>query len=158
MNASLRSYLFFHNNNISLLTYFEFIVNKNSQIFSQELLSSPNFMPPFLFIFGEKFKHLLYVRAYMLSRFSCVQLFVTPWTAAYQASLSFTPSQTLFKLMCIKSVKPSCPLLSSSPPVFNLSQLQGLFYWVRSSHQVAKVLELQLQHHSFQWIFRIDFL
>ena len=74
----LRSHLFFHSNNISLLTYFEFIVNKNSQIFSQELLSSPDFLPPFLFIFGERFNHLLYIRAYMLSHFSCVQLFCDP--------------------------------------------------------------------------------
>ena len=42
--------------------------------------------------------------------------------------------------------------------VFNLSQHQGLFQWVGSSHQVAKVLESQLQHQSFQWIFRTDFL
>ena len=49
-----------------------------------------------------------------------------------------------------------CPLLSPSPPAFNLSQHQGLFLWVGSSHQVANVLELQLQHQSFQWIFRIS--
>ena len=47
---------------------------------------------------------------------------------------------------------------SPSPPVFNLSQQQDLFKWVSSFHQVAKVLELQLQHQSFQWIFRTDFL
>ena len=52
----------------------------------------------------------------------------------------------------------SKPLSSPYPPAFNLSQHQGLFQWVSSSHQVAKVLELQLQHQSFQWIFRIDFL
>ena len=50
------------------------------------------------------------------------------------------------------------PLLSPSPPDFSLSQHQGLSQWVSSSHQVAKVLELQLQHQSFQWIFRTDFL
>ena len=50
------------------------------------------------------------------------------------------------------------PLSSPSPPAFNLSQHQGLFQWVSSSHQVAKVLEFQLQHKSSQWIFRIDFL
>ena len=44
------------------------------------------------------------------------------------------------------------------PFASSLSQHQGLFQWVGSSHQVAKVLELQLQHQSFQWIFRIDFL
>ena len=56
------------------------------------------------------------------------------------------------------AIQPSNPLLSPSPPVFNLSQYRGLFQWVSSSHQVAKVLEFQLQHQSFQWIFRIDFL
>ena len=54
--------------------------------------------------------------------------------------------------------QPSPPLLSPSPPAFNLSQHQGLFQWVSSSYQVAKVLEFQLQHQSFQWIFRTDFL
>ena len=48
--------------------------------------------------------------------------------------------------------------LSSPSPAFNLPQHQGLFKWVSSSHQVAKVLELQLRHQSFQWIFRTDFL
>ena len=44
------------------------------------------------------------------------------------------------------AIQPFHPLLSLSPPAFNLSQHQGLFQWVSSSHQVAKVLELQLQH------------
>ena len=63
----------------------------------------------------------------------------------------------------------SCPLsrrchpttsssVAPSPPAFNLSQHEGLFQWVGFSHQVAKVFELQLQHQSFQWIFRIDYL
>ena len=52
------------------------------------------------------------------------------------------------------AIQPSHPLSSPSPPAFNLSQHQGLFKWVSSSHQVAKVLEFQLQHQSFQWIFR----
>ena len=62
----------------------------------------------------------------------------------------------------------SCPLgqwcrpaISSSViaslPAFNLSQHQGLFQWVSSSHQVAKVLEFQLQHQSFRWMCRTDF-
>ena len=53
-------------------------------------------------------------------------------------------------------IQPSHPLLSPSPPALNLSQHQGLFQWVCSLYQVAKVLELQ--HQSFQWIFRLDFL
>ena len=46
------------------------------------------------------------------------------------------------------AIQPSHPL--SAPPVFNLSQHQGLFQWVSSLHQVAKVLKFQLQHQSFQ--------
>ena len=56
------------------------------------------------------------------------------------------------------AIQPSHSLSSPSPLVFNLAQHQGLFKWVSSSHQVAKVFELQLQHQSFQWIFRTDFL
>ena len=53
---------------------------------------------------------------------------------------------------------PSYPLLSPSSLPLNLSQHQCLFQWISSLHQVAKVLELQLQHQSFQLIFRVDFL
>ena len=56
------------------------------------------------------------------------------------------------------AIQPSHPLSSPPFPAFNLSQTQGLFQWVSSSHQVAKVLEFQLQNQSFQWIFRADFL
>ena len=52
----------------------------------------------------------------------------------------------------------SHPLALLSPPAFNFSKYQDLFQWVSSLHQVAKVLELQLKHQSFQWIFRTDFL
>ena len=55
------------------------------------------------------------------------------------------------------AVQPSRPLSSPSPPALNLSQHQGLFQWVSFLHQVAKVLELQLQHQSFQWICRVNF-
>ena len=54
------------------------------------------------------------------------------------------------------AIQPSHPLLSPYPPAFNLSQHQGFFQRVSSLHQVAKVLELQLQHQFFQWIFRIN--
>ena len=57
-----------------------------------------------------------------------------------------------------ETIQSSDSLSSPSLPVFNLSQLQGLFQWVSSSHHVAKVLELQLQCQFFQWIFRTDFL
>ena len=54
------------------------------------------------------------------------------------------------------AIQPSHPLLPPSPPVFDLSQHQGLFQWVSSLHQVAKGSALQLQHQSFQWIIRVD--
>ena len=56
------------------------------------------------------------------------------------------------------ALQPSHPFSSPSPPALNLSQHQGLFQWVSSSNQVAKVLEFQLQHQSFQWTPRTDFL
>ena len=56
------------------------------------------------------------------------------------------------------AIQPSHPLSSPSPPTFNFSQHQGLFKWVSSSYQVAKVLEFQLQHQSFQWTPRTDLL
>ena len=57
------------------------------------------------------------------------------------------------------AIQPSHPPLSSpSPPVLNLSQHQGLFKWISSSHQVARLLEFQLQHQSFQWTPRTDLL
>ena len=91
---------------------------------------------------------------------SRVQLFVTPWTAARQAPLSITNYRSLLKLISIvgDAIQPSHPQSSPSPLAFNLSQHLGLFKWVSSSHQVAKVLEFQFQHHSFQWIFRTDIL
>ena len=85
-------------------------------------------------------------------------LFATPGTAAHQASLSFTISWTLLNLMTTEvsdAIQLSHPLPPLSPPAFNLSQHQSLFQSVSSSHEVAKVLELQ--HQSFQWIFRVDF-
>ena len=58
----------------------------------------------------------------------------------------------------VDAIQPSHPLLSPSLPALNLSQHQGLFKWVSSLHQVAKVLEFQLQHHSFQRTPRTDLL
>ena len=56
------------------------------------------------------------------------------------------------------AIQPSHPLSSPSPPAANPSQHQSLFQWVNSSHEVAKVLEFQLQHQSFQWTPRTDLL
>ena len=54
------------------------------------------------------------------------------------------------------AVQPSHPMMPSSPSALNLPQHQRLFQWVFCSHQMTEILELQLQHQSFQWIFRVD--
>ena len=97
-----------------------------------------------------------------LIQFSSVQahsrvwFFATPWTAAHHHQL---PELTQTHVHWVSdAMQLSHPLLSLYPPTFNLSQHQSLFQWVSSSHQVAKVLEFQLQHQSFQWIFRTNFL
>ena len=82
-----------------------------------------------------------------LHSLSRVQLFVTPWNAACQASLSITNSWSLLKLMSIASVMSSSVVPFSCLHFFPAS---GLFQGVTSTHQVAKVLEFQLQHQSFQ--------
>ena len=93
----------------------------------------------------------------LLSR---VRLFVTPWTAARQASLSITNSQSPPKPISIESVM-SSTVSSSVIPLSSCPQscpASGSFKWVSSSNQVAKVLEFQLQHQSFQWTHKTDIL
>ena len=98
-----------------------------------------------------------YLFELLLSRCQ-VQLFATSWAAAYHSFLSFSISQSLLKCMSIELEMSSNHLILCHPlPALNLSQHQSLFQGVSSSHQVAKLLELQLQHQSFQWIFRDDF-
>ena len=69
------------------------------------------------------------------------------------------PEFTQTHVHCVRdAIQPSHPRSSPSPPAPNPSQHQGLFQWVNSSHEVAKVLEFQLQHQSFQWTPRTDLL
>ena len=97
-----------------------------------------------------------------LQSLSLVRLFVTPWTDSSTPGLPVHHQFLEFIQTHVHwvggAIQPSHPLSSPSPPAFNLSQHQGLFKWVSSLHQVAKVLEFQLQHQSFQWIFRTNFL
>ena len=91
---------------------------------------------------------------------SRLQFFATPWIAARQGPLSITNSWSSLKLM---SFSQWChPVISSSVspslPASNPSQHRSLFQWVSSSHHMAIVLEFQLQHPSFQWIFSADYL
>ena len=92
----------------------------------------------------------------LVQSLSCVWLFVTPQTAARQVSLSITNSRSLLSLMSVLSVLPATHLILCFPGLLfpSIFLAQGLFQWVSSSHQVAKVLEFQLQHQSFQWISR----
>ena len=91
---------------------------------------------------------------------SRIQLFVTPWIAARQASLSITNSQSLPKPMSIESVMPSSHLILCHPLLLlpSIPPSISLFQWINSSHEVAKILEFQLQHQSFQWTPRTDLL
>ena len=99
---------------------------------------------------------ILHYNHFSSVQFSRVQLFVTPRTAARQASLSITSSQSLLKLMSIKSVMPSNHLILCRP----LLLLPSIFPSIKvfSNESVAKVLEFQLQHQSFQWTLGTDFL
>ena len=99
----------------------------------------------------------MYIHISSVQSFSCVRLFATPWAAACQASLSITNTWSLLT---------SCPSSQWCYPTISSSEVSlsscltfptsGPFQWVSSSHQVTKVLELQ--HQSFQWIFRTGFL
>ena len=103
----------------------------------------------------------MYISEYfVVQSLSWVQYFATPWTAAGQASLSFIISWRLPKFMSIESVMlPNHLILCCSFLLLrSIFPSISLFQWVSSLHQVAKVLELQFEHQSFQWIFRIDFL
>ena len=91
---------------------------------------------------------------------SRVRVFATPWMEHARLNCP-SPTPRLCSNSCPSSqwCHPTTSFsVVSFPPAFNLSQHQGLFQWISSSHQVAKVLEFQLQHQSFQRIFRTDFL
>jgi len=84
---------------------------------------------------------------------SCVQLFETPKNCRIPTFpvLGHLPEPAQIHVHQVgDAIQPSAALLSPSLPAFNLSQHQGLFKGVSSSHQMAKVSELQLQHQSFQ--------
>ena len=100
------------------------------------------------------------INSVQFSRSVVSRLFATPWLQLTRPPIHHQlPEFTQTHVHWVgDAIQPSHPLSSPSPPAFNQSQHQGLFKWVSSSHQVAKVLEFQLQHQSFQWIFRTDFL
>ena len=111
-------------------------------------------------------EHLLYVKITVLrSQFSSVaQLYPILCDSMDRSTPGFPVHHQLAELTQTQvhwvgdAIQPSHPLSSPSPPAPDLSQHQGLFRWISSSHQVAKVLESQLQHQSFQWTPRTDLL
>ena len=91
---------------------------------------------------------------------SCILFFVTPWTAAHHASISFNHILNFAQVHvhCISDViQSSYSLIPSYPSALNLSQHQGLFQWINCSHQMTKTLAFQLQHQYFQRVFKVDF-
>ena len=123
-------------------------------------------VPCYIFTWTQKTIYLIFVTVGQYSFpvnsvTQSVQLFEAPWTAAMSGFLVHPQFLELGQIHIHRigdAIQPSHPLSSPSSPAFSLSQHQSLFQWVSSSHQVAKVLELQLEHQSFQWIFRTDFL
>ena len=105
----------------------------------------------------------VFLKLYMLFFFivvrmlSHVWLLSTLWAADTRLSvLNYLPKFAKTHVHWVsETIQPSHSLFSPSPPILNLSYCKGLFQWVGSSHQVAKILELHLQHQSFQWIVRI---
>ena len=79
----------------------------------------------------------------------------TPSLSVHHQLLEFTQTHVH---RVSDAIQPSDPLSSPSPPAFNLYQHQGLFKWISSLHQAAKVLEFQLHYQFLQWIFRTEFL
>ena len=92
--------------------------------------------------------------AVFIQSLSCVRLFVTPWTAARQASLSVTTSWSLLKFMSIELVMPSNHLLLYCP----LLLLPSIFPSIRIFSKESVLRIRWLKYESFQWIFRVDFL
>ena len=90
---------------------------------------------------------------------SCLTL-CNPMNCSCQASLSITNSRRSLKLMSIRSVMPSSHLILCRPLLLlpPIPPSISLFQWVNSWHEVAKVLEFQLQHQSFQWTPKTDLL
>ena len=119
-------------------------------------------------IFRNSKAHGVFVECLQFSGMSSVQFSRSvvsysfrPHESQHARPPSPSPTPRVYPNSCPLSqwcLPPSHPLSSPSPPARNLSQHQGLFKWVSSLHQVAKVLEFQLQHQTFQWTPRTNLL
>ena len=102
----------------------------------------------------------IYTHVVFVQPLSCIHLFVNSWKCSIPGPPSpyHLPEFVQIHVHCIgDAIQPSHPLMPSSPSALNLSQHQELFQWIVCSHQMTKILELQLQHQCFQQVFRIDF-
>ena len=125
----------------------------------QSYPASGSFPVSQLFVSGGQSITSGYYPAVVVWQPSRVWLSATARTAAHQAPLSFPITRSLLKLMSIESVVPSSHLILCCYFVLLPSIFPSTMVFSSGSlHQVAKVLELQPQHQSFQWIFRVDFL
>ena len=117
--------------------------------------------PPFPFVYSSISQCVAdFIQVSSVQSLSRVLLFATPWITACQASLSITNSRSSLRLKSIESVMPSSHLILWRPLLLlpSIPPSMSLFKWVSSSHEVAKVLEFQLQHHSLQRNPRADLL
>ena len=110
--------------------------------------------------YGIQSRYLTFIQLFSVQLSSVSQLCLTLCDAMDGSMPGFPVHHQIPELIQIHVhqvgdvIQSSHPLSSPSPLAFNLSQHQGLFKWVSSSHHVAKVLEFQLQHQSFQWTSR----
>ena len=129
-------------------------------LFIQEIFPTQE-LSPYLLCFLH-YRQILYLLSHAFEFSSVQSLSRVQLFAGLQHTRSPCPSPTprVYSNSCLLN-RWCYPTISSSvipSPTVNLSQHQGLLQWVSSLHQVAKVLEFQLQHQSFKWIFRTDFL
>ena len=143
---------------IDFSTKFSFVVN-STYVLLQWLL----FLEKIIFTSSALYIKILWlwkwsVVAVVPQSPSHVRLFATPQTAACQASLSLATSRNLPKFMSIALMMPSSHLILWQPLLLpSIFTSIRDFSWVSCSHQMTKIMEFQLQHQSFQWVFKVDF-
>ena len=128
--------------------------------FRQEYWSGLPFHSPGQYVYHSSLMVTLGFQFSSVQSLSCVRLFATPWITACQVSLSITNSRSLLKLMPIESLMPSSCLILCCPLLLLPSIFPSIRVFSNEStlHEVARVLEFQLQHQSFQWTPRTDLL
>ena len=154
----------FDNNSILGVECFTYIAENSSLVpkwgnHSSSMIKQKCLCPPELVVRGRHTRSLWRYCFCCCSAESCLTVFdpmdcSTPGFPVLHYFLEFAQTRIHW---VDDAIQPSHPLLTPSP-AFSLFQHQSLFQWIGSSHQEAKLLELQFQHQSFQWIFRVDFL